>query len=451
MKLSKSVVTASLLIAGSLAAFAESIPTQFNSSTLSVTRKDVSPVSATSTATQGLMSNDVDNFSDVNSWSDVEFDKLFGYFGYNNGYDIGLAGKVGSIYLAGYFNGNIGYTGSTTTTATVSGNSTTATADNSTSPYTWINTSVLVGINNIGIKAGVYYNDLTGEPYVVAPYISFGMSGIGSLNLTPHVTVSFSNYSNTVTSSSTLLGTTYTTTTYGGHSIFGLSAGTGLDLPSSGDFSQQLNIDMDLTVVNYPGTYSQTVTETSSATTTTTVVYKGKSAVAFELSPVYDVTYSHDKLGVALEVGLPIGFGSYSTGKTDGDSTGAYNSWGYFEFAPEFKLGVSYDIKSNVQAHGAVDFALPTVGVKTSEAVVDSSNSTATKTVYNDGDDASLTFSDGFTVTLNDQFSFDVSTKFMADIFGNDMTYSVNNSNDFWKEAGRVFWHDLTFTVFFKL
>ena len=56
---------------------------------------------------------DVDNYMNVNSWSDVEFNKFYGFMGYNdpatllgNAFNAGFATRIGKIYTGYYFAGN---------------------------------------------------------------------------------------------------------------------------------------------------------------------------------------------------------------------------------------------------------------------------------------------------------------------------------------------------------
>jgi len=69
-----------------------------------------------STATAGVFTNDVDDSMDVHNYSDVEFDKWFGFIGYGT-YDeyngiqrplqLGYATRFGDLYLGTYFTGNV--------------------------------------------------------------------------------------------------------------------------------------------------------------------------------------------------------------------------------------------------------------------------------------------------------------------------------------------------------
>nr|MCR5285253.1 hypothetical protein [Treponema sp.] len=87
------------------------------------------PVSKTNAATAGIFSTDLDDFTNVNSWSNVNPKDFYLYFGMDNGlsnlassYDIGFAKYFKKIYWGTYFSGNLGT--STNTTTTVGGTTT---------------------------------------------------------------------------------------------------------------------------------------------------------------------------------------------------------------------------------------------------------------------------------------------------------------------------------------
>ena len=122
--------------------------------------------SNTSSATAGMFGNDVDDYMDYHYWSDVSFDKWFGFAGWNvpimSGSSVpslGYATNFAGLYLAAWFNGNIMSVGSgskTETTSTAPGVSTSYTTYSSNSSRITASNhlSVLVGMQNMGIKVG---------------------------------------------------------------------------------------------------------------------------------------------------------------------------------------------------------------------------------------------------------------------------------------------------------
>ena len=105
MKLSKkTLVTVFLLTVCFTAAFAQTPP--------HVELMRLSPTSMTNESTRGLFGTDVDDYLDVNEWSNVKPEKLFGFLSYGkSGTDklnFGLAGPVaGKFYLSGFFGGQL--------------------------------------------------------------------------------------------------------------------------------------------------------------------------------------------------------------------------------------------------------------------------------------------------------------------------------------------------------
>jgi hypothetical protein len=149
----------------------------------------LTPQSNTYAATNGTLGTAVDSFQDVLGWSDVAFNKWFGYVGisplgtvsssnkfYNlfdsmtNTYlfNLGFATKIGGIYLSAYYSGKF-YDGSKDVTDRITQDNplangeyaatgTTTTTAYSGQPITnhINNFSVLAGIGNMGIKVGYF-------------------------------------------------------------------------------------------------------------------------------------------------------------------------------------------------------------------------------------------------------------------------------------------------------
>lgn len=121
---------------------------------------NAAPASMSDASTAGRFGTDVDDYMGVNDWSNVEFDKWFGFVGYNfdgNKFNMGYATKLKDNYLGFYFGG---YGADFTMKSRFS--SDTDAVPNS---YTYQATSteqyafaLLFGTaKGIGIKASVYY------------------------------------------------------------------------------------------------------------------------------------------------------------------------------------------------------------------------------------------------------------------------------------------------------
>jgi hypothetical protein len=201
--------------------------------------------SNTAKATAGLFGTDVDDYMSYHWYSGVEFDKYFGFTGYNSPEDFGLswgtvgigyARRFGGIYLGAYYNGNIAAnvnnngsnwnSGHNTDTETIdavydaNGNlygKTTTTAKGGNGVYSQNDVSLLLGIAGMGFKVGfkeniitretavntevktetpsastiTYNNELDSASYIkgdIVPSIGWGMGlDVGSLSIRPYV------------------------------------------------------------------------------------------------------------------------------------------------------------------------------------------------------------------------------------------------------------------------
>jgi hypothetical protein len=132
--------------------------------------------SKTSQASAGLFTTDVDDFLDVHDWDAVLAEKsLFGFAGYNGAPELGLAAKLGGLYLGIYYNGSLWKDSSTESeTVNVNYNSSGFTLTESsrtvtrylTNPDVTSNNTVnlLLGFAGQGIKLG-FTENLTTRPH----------------------------------------------------------------------------------------------------------------------------------------------------------------------------------------------------------------------------------------------------------------------------------------------
>ena len=67
--------------------------------------QEPAPVSNTSKATAGIYGNDVDDYMNYFNYSDVQFDKHFGFAGWNGHANIGYAHRFGGLHLGLLYNG----------------------------------------------------------------------------------------------------------------------------------------------------------------------------------------------------------------------------------------------------------------------------------------------------------------------------------------------------------
>jgi hypothetical protein len=165
---------------------------------LALTMSLAAQESNTFKATAGNFSTDVDNFFDLHSWGDVEFDKYFAFAGFRNnpdafnGYelDAGYARRFGSIYLSAFYEGQItsrspGQVTTTTDKISLYGlnggiyeleSEQTEVTNATTLPDFNNNIGVLIGVAGMGIKAGFYENMRGTDKYTSNPFSLSGSS-----------------------------------------------------------------------------------------------------------------------------------------------------------------------------------------------------------------------------------------------------------------------------------
>lgn len=133
--------------------------------------------SKTNLVTQGIFSNEVDNYGNVRNWSTVDVGNAFGAAEidiYNLG--LGAAGNAGALYLAGWYKGNILSRADTSGTAETERNS--------------LNMLVGFGRNSIpmGVRLSMNMSGASvenGDYLAYTPGVSFGMrmAGLGGMDL----------------------------------------------------------------------------------------------------------------------------------------------------------------------------------------------------------------------------------------------------------------------------
>ena len=145
-------------------------------------------------ATAGLFRNEVDNFADTRYWSNVTFDKWFGFAtgGQTTGANVtggtgagaitkgslGYAGKFGNLYLGAWYNGNITQITGGSAVQTITGTddpvtqTQTSTVTATTYASAWANStnqlSLLFGIGDMGFKVG-FFESLATDKNPAAP------------------------------------------------------------------------------------------------------------------------------------------------------------------------------------------------------------------------------------------------------------------------------------------
>ena len=270
------------------------------------------PASPTNKATAGLASSEADQFMSVLDWSQVKFDKVFTYAGferYNKGkIDLGAAFKAGPLYIGSWYHGTLGdflskKENHVKTELTESGGTITnkkETKEGKVEKYYDVDHKavVLFGFGNIGINLGYERDDINKygtydlthtlnndsvttntnslgttetkyDPngFIKAakhtPFIGFGMNiALGKLTLSPTASFKVTIDETSKKANQTTINkyATYNSTIKQAKAESGANVGIkgkfGVDLGLGDSVNSSFNLDYDFTVNIYDKTYT---------------------------------------------------------------------------------------------------------------------------------------------------------------------------------------------------
>lgn len=378
------------------------------------------PVSKTNAATAGIFSTDLDDFTNVNSWSNVNPKDFYLYFGMDNGlsnlassYDIGFAKYFKKIYWGTYFSGNLGTSTNTTTTV---GGTTTKTKTTGDSEWVFNNT---IGIGNLGLALNLHFFDdgstKSGEDYSKDTDLDITLKAglkeyaIKKTKIVPYAAINYSIGDGTKVKSGEDI-------TNNRHSLFSVEAGATLPLKGSKTFEQTLSPSVkfytEKAVRDDHGTFGIQIPVTY------TGLVNASSNFAFGFT-------------ASLEPSLGFGNGDFSFGLT-----------------PSAAFGLTYATKKNIDLNAGVEFALPSYSYgKTTTTVL--GTTTTTKSSSWDGNDASLTFSSGFAIKVSKNFLIDCTYEALFNLFGSDTSSDLTTTGDtnFWNTVNSILVHNIGFEV----
>ncbi len=369
------------------------------------------PSSNTSNSTEGLFGTDVDDFTNVNSWQNVQPENLFGYVYVNaSQYNLGIAKQFGNIYWGSNFTGDIGNFHKTVTTTTTGSSTTTeteSTSRGSTSDGTSLRFTNLIGIGNFGVRLYLYFYDYYSEENADYKTTDLNFGGnvsagynfkAGSTSFTPYFSIAYYNYPEKTTYKRDY--DTYTegdwTDSSDSHLYF--RAGTGIDFAERGIVQNSLSLDLNSYIYFYPDNAS------SVGGVVTSQASKSNADVTF--TPKYALTVKPLE-SLAFKVGASAQFYYYHS--NDGSSVATVTD--RFTFTPGLSAAVTYKIKDQLQLNGGVGVTIPGVRV-TSEK----HDTTTTKTASAFSTTPDLDFSTGFLWTINQHINFDCSWNVISSI-----------------------------------
>ena len=381
------------------------------------------PVSKTNAATAGIFSTDLDDFTNVNSWSNVNPKDFYLYFGMDNGlsnlassYDIGFAKYFKKIYWGTYFSGNLG---TSTKTKTTVGDTTTKTKTTGDSEWVFNNT---IGIGNLGLALNLHFFDdgstKSGEDYSKDTDFDITLKAglkelaIKKTKIVPYAAINYSIGDGTKVK-------TGDTVTNNRVSLFSVEAGAALPLKGSKTFEQTLSPSVKF--------YTQKAVEADHGTfgIQIPVTYTGLVNASDNFA-----------FGFAASLEPSLGFGK-----------GAFS----FGLIPSAAFGLTYATKKNIDLNAGIEFALPSYSY--SKTTVEGITTTTTKTSSWDGNDASLTFSSGFAIKVSKNFLIDCSYEALLSLFGSDTSsdLTTTGNTNFWNTVNSILIHNIGFDFSIKL
>ena len=479
MKLSKkTLVTVFLLTVCFATVFAQTLPKLPKSPE----PMRISPKSMTNESTKELFGTDVDDYLDVNGWSNVKPEKVFGFLSYgkdgNDKLNFGLAGPVaGKFYLSGFFGGQLNSWTSKKETEQKGKNknktTTTTTSENTASG------SLLFGFDNIGIMGSFTYkpgpsadNNTTIDTlnktktiknkFDLEVALKAGMNIKGSNDMLFKTFAELALTSNVNKTRDEYTGSPkwYDITNKNEHTLQ-LNGGVGFDFAHNGPVTQGASFALNTAWKIYP-----TVTENNTQTKDAEKVY-GKLEDTITLDPAWQLTYEPEESKVALKVraGLPITFKfknqyNYKDTITGGSSSIAYNTARVHTtgigFRPEASIGLTYAPVSKFRFNLGAKFNVPTFGwaIKTtkhrngSDGKLIADGIDKTITWQFNSEDGKIELGTGFTWLITQNITFDAHWN-LSNVLNNfRIDFSAGN---IWDKLGQFIGNDIGFLLSVKL
>ena len=327
----------------------------------------LSPKSMTNESTKELFGTDVDDYLDVNEWSNVKPEKLFGFLSYgrdgNDKLNFGLAGPVaGKFYLSGFFGGQLNSWTSKKETKnkgkdenkTTTGTSTSNTASG----------SLLFGFDNIGIMGSFTYKPgtnngtvtdkltkttITKNKFNLEVALKAGMNITGSENkiFKASAELGLTSKVDKEITKTTGSSPSYNLTSNDSEHTLRLNGGVGFDFAHNGPVTQGASFALNTEWNIYP-----IVTSDDSSTNIKVKKY-GRLSDTLTLDPAWQITYEPEESKVALKakINVPVAFHfkndeNYTDTIISGSSTKTYKTNRKYTtkigFTPALSVGLTY-------------------------------------------------------------------------------------------------------------
>ena len=471
MKLSKKVLATALVFAVCFA-------------TVSAEKKiRLDPGSMTSESTQGLFGTDVDDYLDVNEWSNVKPTKVFGFLSYGktgkDDINTGIAVPIGKFYLGTFFGGQgIGW--KSTKNVDKDGNATTTTETSGTNVASG---SLLFGFNNIGIMGNFSFKpdagnktttnkkaktEKTESRFTLEAALKAGFNVTGPKDMLFKTSAELAVTSKVHKDTEKDNGASpkkLKITNKNVHTLH-INGGVSFDFAHNGPVTQGASIALNTDWNIYP-----TVTSDDNTGVGGKRIVKrtyGTLHDVITLNPAWQITYEPEESKVALKakVGIPIAFDfakEYNYTTETGVSGKAYNTarkhTTKINFAPTLAVGLTYAPISKFRFNVGVDFNIPSFGWDISKT--ENRNADGTKsplgTVKTVGWEFNTTsgkigLASGFTWLITKDITLDAYWNVannLLDGFGHKL--NEGSGTNFWNTVNQIFVHKVGFLVSAKL
>lgn len=467
MKLSKKLLATALLLAVCFAAVSAG--------------NRIDPTSMTNESSQGLFGTDVDDYLDVNEWSNVQPTKVFGFLSYGkSGTDkinTGFAMPVGKFYLGAFFGGQLNDWTSEVGTRTGAKQGNGSFSASGTKTTHQASGSVLFGFNNIGILGNITYKPGSGnktDHHKTLPGVKFDLNNYtldvavkAGFNVTGPKDILFKTSAEVgITSKVNKTRTTtkspdvYTMANSNEHDLH-INGGVYFDFAHNGPVTQGASLSLNTDWTIYPTHTGRTKT---SGKTIDTYTY-GRWHDTIKLEPSWSITYEPEGSKVALKakVGVPITFDTkigYNYTKTDGKK--AYNParthTTTIDFTPELKAGLTYAPIDKIRFNVGAKVSVPSFGwniTKTENRKIDDGSNADNGTVrsfeyhFNTAD-GKIGLASGFTWFITQNVTFDANWK-LTDNLLDGFSHKLTNNENIWKTINKVLVHEVGFMLSAKL
>ena len=481
MKLSKqALVSVFLLTVCFTAVFAQYTP----DSNLKSIRID--PKSMTSESTD-LFGTDVDDYLDVNEWSNVKPQKLFGFLSYGKtgmGADklrTGFAAPVGKFYLGGFFGGQLNsWTSTKTTTKDGKGSNSTTTKTNTKKKASG---SILFGFNNIGVMGNITYKPgstnnttttdsltnktTTTNDFSLETALKAGMNIKGPKDIVFKTSAELSLTSKVNKTTSKVGSSPRELTSDTSKYTLRLNGGVGFDFAHNGPVTQGANFALNTAWNIYP-----TVTKDSNNGIKQKDETHGKLHDTLTLDSAWQITYEPEgsKVAVKAKVGVPVAFDfdkneDYTKNTVSGTTTTTYTdriSTTGINFTPTLKVGLTYAPIAKFRFNLGSEFSIPTFGWtisttkhrNSSDGSLTSAGTDKTVTWNFTTNSSTVKVSTGFTWFITQDIIMDAYWNLGKNLlkgFGTKGVLAEGNGTNFWNTVNQLLIHDIGFLLSVKL